>query len=406
LQSEVTFSFNAADFGGALLCASIANAVPGSVLTVLNGSALFLSNVAKRSGGAIYLQGLKEAEFVLTSDSRNIVFERNMAAEGAAISSEFFVSIESKGLIFRQNIASLHGGAMYLSDTNLRLSYAHFGGNSAKIAGGAVVAFDSTLLIIGTAFFNNSAHEDGGAVAIYKKSSVELRNSSLMRNFLNGSTLAQCRYGCGGGALLCSDFAFVLISGGTVLEGNSAQPWDGGAILARNKAQVKVQASTITLNFAAGFGGGAAATGSAILVFETGVRIEQNFAGKGGGAIFAGGQSVRMASVTISGNHAGEIGGGMLMYCTVEVDSHSEFVQNEAENGGAVFASGKFARLIVKPAGSVQFEGNTARNHGGGVYLEDSAGYEVEYEACPDSCSGFNRGNGVCDMAWYVHFCL
>jgi predicted outer membrane repeat protein len=270
----------------------------------------------------------------------------------------------------------------------------------AQIAGGAVVAFDSTLHIIGTSFFNNSAEEDGGALAIFKNSKLELLNSSLKHNSLKAPKTASCRYRCGGGALLCSDFVSVLVARGTVLEGNSAQPWDGGAILARNQAQVEIQASTIKLNFADGYGGGVAATGSTTLLIGTGVRIEQNFAGKGGGAIFAGGQSVQMVSVTVSRNYASEIGGGLLMYCPVEISSDSKFVQNQAENGGAVFASGKFARLIVKPTGTVVFDRNSALNHGGGVYLEDSASYEVESDACPDSCSGFNRGNGICNMAW------
>ena len=250
-QSEVTFALNEADYGGALLCASTAKVVP-SASSVLNGSALFLSNAAKTSGGAIYLQGLKDAEFVLISEPKKAEFEGNMAAEGAAIFSEYFVSIESRGMIFRRNVASLRGGALYLSNTIFRLSFGQFGRNSAVIAGGAVVAFDSTLVIIGTAFFNNSAQDDGGALAIYKKTKVELHNSSLKHNSLNGSTQAQCRYRCGGGAILCSDFASLLISGGTVLEGNSAKPWDGGAILARNQAKVEVLASKITLNFAEG----------------------------------------------------------------------------------------------------------------------------------------------------------
>ena len=379
-----------------MFCASVVNGLIPSNTTFL-GDVLFQSNTAGMAGGAIYTQGQQTQVAQLLLDGVRTNFELNQVIlSGGAVAAVFYSSIIIKHSSFVANTGTW-GGAIFLSQSTLQVRSCKFNLNTASDSGGGIYAQSSEISCSQALFLNNTAWNFGGAISLYVDSILRLLNSSLASNLQ--ASHQSCVEECGGGALYAADSTWTEISNGTLLLRNSADG-DGGAILVADTAMVGLHKCRTALNKAMGYGGGIAAIGSSDVKLEDGVIMESNIAGFGGGAIFAGGGSMQMSAVIIRTNLAEKIGGGILMYSTVQVSSGAQFAGNEAGSGGALYGSGKNAQFLIESAGSVLFENNTALNEGGAVYLEDSASYEIEWEACPAACSAALQGNGVCDVEW------
>ena len=396
-DSTTTFKENKANSdGGGMFCAST-NKYTTPLNTKFLGVSLFQSNSAY-DGGGISVQGLQMlvAELFLGGESSR--FEMNQASAGGAISATFYSSLSIQNTSFVANSAE-HGGALHLTQSLLLASSCRFNLNVASYSGGGVYASSTNIYFNQSYLLNNTAWNSGGAIALYVDSNMRLMNSSLANN-LQTHPLG-CMDKCGGGALYAADSTSAEIFNDTSLKGNSADG-DGGAILIADMATLYLRKTRTILNSALGYGGGIAISGSAVLTLEDWVIMEGNVANFGGGAIFAAGGTVLMYDVIIRANRAEQIGGGILMYSAVQASSGVEFTGNRAGSGGAVFGSGKNAQLLIGADCSVTFVNNTALGNGGAVYLEDSASYEIEWEACPATCSAIFQGNGVCDSEWLV----
>jgi predicted outer membrane repeat protein len=399
--STTTFEHNTGNYGGAIV-AIVSNGapLPPSNIVILGGSCLFRFNEAIFGGGAIYLYGQPEAFSKLTANSA--LFEYNIAGYGGgALSSTKYTSIDMLGAVFRCNTADLHGGAIYIFRSALALVGGAFQNNSARSSGGAVILGDKSVLTVdGTQFANNLAHVDGGAIAAYEDSQLRVRNGTFLNNSLESSLLGlSCSFRCGGAAILVAGAVVATIDRG-VLERNHAQQGSGGAILARDTSRVGLRGTRITGNWASEQGGGVAATESAEVDIGNGVIVEGNSAGVSGGGVFAGGGTVRLGAAVVRGNQAAQSGGGILLYGVAEIYGITSVAGNGAEDGGGVLGSGKRARLVITTAGALTVESNAARQHGGGIYLEDSASYEIMVEACNDGCSRSSLGDSVCTLEW------
>ena len=397
--SYCSFLANNAVFGGAIGCAtSIAN--HGGANVDLMGKATFRSNTAV-SGGALYVQGLQGIS-VKFSAHQGPLFENNSASNGGAIAATFFVSIELIGATFRSNFVNMTGGAVViLSDSNFSLFNGRFEGNRAGSSGGAVTSYASQVSFNVTTFVNNSAQNPGGAVAIFTTSQLLLRSCRLANNSIDpfSGDASYCNNLCGGGAIFAGDSSSVT-SSESVFESNTAWPGDGGAIFARDQVQLRSMGGTMKANRAQGFGGAVSVSDTAISFLGNGLQFERNTAGKGGGAIFFGGGPAQLGTIVVDYNSADQVGGGVLMYSTVNIISDVKVRNNAATNGGGIFASGWLARLTVGVGSTLVLQNNSASSEGGGIYLEDSSGYDIESESCPGTCSSQSRGDGVCHMEW------
>jgi predicted outer membrane repeat protein len=373
---------------------------------VLAGAAIIRGNVAGHSGGGVSLLGLSEDNptRLFTAGGGTLTVEGNWAQSGGGIATWEFVAVDLVGAAFFGNAAEQNGGALAMSTggSTIVLGGGVLARNVAGWGGGAFV-FGATLSLRGTAILDNTALLAGGAVAAYSAATVSLAASRLANNSAAppGGEVARCKGRCGGGAVFAADAAVLLLLDGTVMEDNKALFGDGGGILAADSARLEVRGGAVRANKASGFGGGIAATGEATLDLGGGLRVELNTAGGGGGGVFASGGAAQLGAVTVQGNSAGSgVGGGVLALNEIAVTAAVAVDGNEAALGGGVYASGKLARLVVRVGGALAVGSNSAREDGGGVYLEDSADYMLESEPCPASCPSFARGDRQCDVEW------
>jgi predicted outer membrane repeat protein len=403
--STTTFEHNAGDYGGAIGAVASYTVLPPSNDIILGGRCIFRFNMAIKGGGAIYLYGQPEGSAKLTADSA--LFEYNVAEYGGgALCSTKYASIDTLNSVFRNNTANSDGGAIYMIHSTLELMGGLLQGNAARSAGGAIIlGGQSVATFDSTQFTSNLAHIDGGAIASYQDTQLRVRNCTFWENILEPPLLGvicPVKFHCGGAAILVADAVVATINGETVLGGNHALQGYGGAILARDTSRVGLHAARIAGNWASEQGGGIAATEAAEVDIGNGTVVEGNSAGVSGGGVFAGGGTLRLGSAVLRRNRAAQSGGGILIFGVIEIYGTTSIAGNRAEDGGGVLGSGKRARLVITTAGALAVEGNEARRHGGGFYLEDSASYEITVETCNAACSGSSLGDNMCNFEWCV----
>lgn len=121
-------------------------------------------------------------------------------------------------------------------------------------------------------------------------------------------------------------------------------------------------------------GGEARAEGGAVLALRAevvidGVTFVDNEAFGDGGAVHVSGGSLSMQNTRIEGN-AGSFGGGVSAEQAAVTISTTDFVDNAARDGGALFLSSSRSVAVV----SSRFESNGARLAGGAVFLSGATG--------------------------------
>ena len=264
---------------------------PGGDLDVTDS--LFESNNATNGGGAIYSENHTGKATVRL---RNSEFRNNAASGGGAIfvygaagyGGSTFLSIE--GSLFsmnRTNSTYGSGGAILIrqleAESSVLIQSSQFLDNEATSQGGAIWAERfGTLRIIGSEFRRNQANRGGGAVIALQGSHLQITDSTFAANE-------------------------VKLEGGT------------GAVGAGEVNNVEITGSTFSGNIAQ-TGAGAVSLGSTLLADTTYRITNSTFSGNravtgDGGAIGIGGnlsQTTILSNVTITGNHAGGKGGGIV----------------------------------------------------------------------------------------------
>jgi predicted outer membrane repeat protein len=193
-----------------------------------------------------------------------------------------------------------------------------------------------------------------------------------------------------------------------VFEGNTAI--SGGGILVADNSTVLVENSTFTANTAMSDGGGILCAHFSSTIISAHSEFRNNYAERGG-AMFSNGASISLvAPVIVAGNVAEVDGGAIFMYATVYLQRSAvlaiDFENNTAKSrGGSIFASGAGAQLALSPDVEVSFQNNSASLHGGALYLEDAASMKVAEETCIATCQSQIRGDGVCNPACMTRGC-
>ena len=284
-------------------------------LTIRNGRAADF-------GGAIRLV-YRDAPFTLTVDS--VTFANNVCTApgsdvgGGAIHAGYNNTLNIADGVFTGNRGG-NGGAIGQIGARFTITDTTFSGNSTHPRdgagngghGGAIYidgSNDGALVLMRTVFTGNGASNLGGAIHTYMyglPSSMTIDQSTFANNA--GTTNGGAIFHMNGGLTITGS----TFSGNTVVgQGGALWITDGGG-----GTPVSVTNATFTSNQA------------------TGTRPNNGSVGLGG-AIRAGGTSLTLTNVTIAGNHADWVGGGIVGGSAANVTLKNSIVANNtAANGG------------------------------------------------------------------------
>lgn len=274
---------------------------PNGVATLSGGS---ISNCTAQNGGALYMTAGK---FTLSE-------------EGAITSCT----------------ASQNGGAVYMGGGSiLEVSGGNISGNKAINGAGAYLA-SGTMSVSGGVISNNKATEDGGG-AYLAGGELTVSGGSILENSATN----------GGGAQVAD--GNVAISGGTV-ERNTAT-LNGGAFAVTN-GNYTMTGGSIVGNEATNGDGGAifvsASKSDAKITVRSGV-IQDNAAGKSGGALGVYGQDGIEFTITIGSNTSHvDKDGAHVCADDASKDEACPIIKNNssAVSGGAIYLSGSYDAIM------------------------------------------------------------
>lgn len=199
---------------------------------------------------------------------------------------------------------------------------------------------------------NQASYRGGGAYAGY---------AGNYQTHVEGGTFLQNSAAGGGG--LYSDSSFT-ISGTQVISNTSISGNGGGAWTPLNASLTNVYVAHNTVITAGNSGG--VDTGGSITITHSTFYQNQTLTGSGGGS--GAGVNATLDHVTYDGNTAYNLGGGLIVYGSVQADA-SQFTHNHSQTnwGGAIFAN---QNAVLK---DTQLVGNDSTYAGGGLALYGTA---------------------------------
>ena len=299
-----------------------------------------------------------------------------------------------------------NGGSMIADNGNLTLDSIILDGNgenyTADQNGGIVrVNGTQTLTVTNQATLRNSVSSaDGGAIWIGSNARLEMNGTITSCRAENGGgvyafkdfggrtgtvgvnvsgVISDCTADDSGGALyaeatasIVGDAVPISLTGSAHLTGNQAQ--NGGAIYSAANVEIKNSVSvSISGNTASTDGGGLyLASGASLNMTDGAVSGNTATNGNGGGVW---GQNIALTGSIFSENKAEKGYGGAIFTnpgTTVTIGSDTSFTDNQAKQGGAVYAQ---AASLSMTAGSMT--GNSATVSGGAVYVVDGRSFTM-----------------------------
>jgi autotransporter family porin len=174
--TNCTFKNNSASGGGAITNSN-------GYLTVT--CCTFIYNKASTNGGAILNDG--------TLTIVNSLFARNSAEKNGGAIYNLFNTLTVSDCNFYYNSAKEDGGAMYSNSGTLIITGSNFNRNTADVGGALFTA--SNLTINNSTFFENFAKGQGGAIYNNIDTTVNIHNSTFVRN---NASLGSAIYNHGG----------------------------------------------------------------------------------------------------------------------------------------------------------------------------------------------------------------
>ena len=394
-MSMITFKNNEAnrDHGGALHFQN------STVDFTDNSHVLFSKNSAGQLGGGIYLQ----ENDISFKDNSEVEFNDNSAESGGALYAIMNCTIEMEGysnLTFNNNRAAEHGGAIYFErNSNLSItgsSEVTLVENKATENGGSIFCSDNSGILFSTnssVKLNHNTATQGGAIYSTSDSNVIFKSNvtfseneaskhggslySNTRSYIKFAVDSTVTYNKGkasngdGGAMYCdnSDILFQEMSKTTF---NENEAIDGGALYFQFASNVTFENNSLAI-----FSNNMATSGGAVNfnvntqgTFGGAARVLfcNNTATTSGGAIYLD-NNVLLSFEKVFDNEIGDPTIHHTDKCDdILVNTTNIFHLNNAETGGAIFlvkSKIQFASII--------FNGNTATQDGGAIYLSDES---------------------------------
>ena len=357
-------------------------ATDNAVLTIENNADVW-KNIAAARGGGILLEN--NSSVLITdvgssigsiSSGKNSVTNGN---GGGLYSADSSVILSNKAN-FRQNYASGNGGGVFLTNSSMIINHANIGyastdfTNYARGNGGGVFAINSTLRVENNGQIYR-AYAEGMGGGICAVGSTILFDSSTL-----GSSSVM-NYGNSAGALGGGLYALNCSSVFNNAEILKNQSFSGGGLEFFNSNYFLATNSRIFGN-KAGYGGGIDFFSTAGDITFDSCSITNNTAYEMGGGImvgFANTLNIRGKS-DISGNTAGDKGGGISLYqgASVDIFSGSMFPviisDNSAGNyGGGIYG---FSGSSISGRANIWFRGNYAQ-YGGGICISNNCSLDL-----------------------------
>lgn len=318
---------------------------------------VFINNIAINAGGAVYV---RSSDFTIA----NCEFTNNKADYGGAICSDD-ASLIIDTSTFNNNNATTAGGATYSQTSDLTTTNSQFTNNKADY-GGAIADDGNGIIDIDTVTFsNNKANIAGGA--IYTKSPDFTDSNSKYIN--NNAQYGGAIFGDTGSSLTIDSATFdsnnVLNDGGAIylqssdlsltnsqLQNNKAD--NGGAIFIDTSSTLNSNTNIYSSNNAVNSGGAiyTLSTNTAI----SGSRFNSNNAKIGGAIITDSNNGLNIDSSTFEKNTA-TTGGALYLLDSNVLLSSSNFINNSADYGSAIFNDNTSTLTI----NSVTFADNLAK---------------------------------------------
>lgn len=197
-----------------------------------------------------------------------------------------------------------------------------------------------------------------------KKVTIELNGHTIDRRLDDDEDEGEVFYVTGGGVLTIDDH-----SGTGVITGGNNDDDGGGINIAKNSTCI-IKGGSVQGNYSDSDGGGVNVEGTLIML---GGSIAFNIADDNAGGVYCTDTGiVRLDGATVTGNRSESSGGGMLF----ELEKNESFIKNSVisnnfnrdDYGGGVFMRSDTGKTLTIE--NSRFEGNTAIDAGGGVFVE------------------------------------
>ena len=315
-------------------------------IILLAGTVEFTDNTANKGGAVAMMHGN-----LTIADNAHVGFQGNHAkTNGGAIFSRQHVTIA--GSVKFINNSADQGGAID-SDGNVTIAYnaqVVFQGNHAKTYGGAITSLEHVTIAGSVQFINNSADQGG---AIDSDGNVTIAyNAQVVFQGNHAKTY--------GGAI--TSLQHVTIAGSVQLINNTA--YLGGAIVSIGNVTIANNAHVVLQDNHAKTYGGAIASVQHVTIAGT-VQLINNSAFQGGAIDSDGNVTIAdNALVVFQGNHAKTNGGAITTPQHVAIAGSVQFVNNSADQGGAIFSS---SNMTIADNAQVLYQGNHAKTYGGAI---------------------------------------
>ncbi len=401
--------------GGGLIALSGENV--HLVMSIERGAHVNLKGLTIEDGHGLDGGGIFNFNGILTI--KNCKFLNNKSLRGGAIYNWTRSQLRITGSFFNDNhaVARAHhpnaeGGAIFNAPgATLGVEGTTFAKNDAYLGGAIFSGARSSTRINNGTFQANHAGREGGA--IWNQGNIKIAQSHFTENHSDDLGGAIMNTGHGDPPGLPSVYTGHMTIDHSELSSNSSHLY-GGAV--ENDGIITITHSTISGNSSEG-GAGVASFGSATLEYDTitGNRATAYAGGVGFNDPHTGGS---IAFSTISGNSAGS-GGGIYVGPGVGlVISSSTVTTNTAVHiGGGLYIDRYTAGDLAGNIGSVDFwnstmSGNSAGDTGGGIESRGSLDIEsstiVENRAptaaqLDDSCGHCGIPRGLTDGPIHLH---
>ena len=267
---------------------------------------------------------------------------------------------------FANNTARYDGGVVYARDSNITMNCSSFNDNQAGSDGGVIYETSTHTTLYNSSFMNNEAGNNGGV--LYKTNSEIIRTCFIRTVLTNEDTFTtSCTFvnnsAVEGGVMYIHD---ALLTDMSSKYQNNRASINGGAI-SLNKGRIKVTTSSFVHNTAVNSGG---VTFTIIHWFQNHMTFEQsnfqhNRAFSGGVIAVVANDLITVSRSTFTNNSA--VRGGVVYLLTGNelTVNHSSFSHNSADSDGGVFYSGDHNRLVLTNS---TLNYNSAENNGGVIY--------------------------------------
>ena len=371
--------------GGIYANASTLNLDNSSVGGTGTNQANWLTGTGGYNGPGIYLDAGSNATLDATTVSSN-KWTATLSTYGGGLYLLNSTAVLKNGSRVEKHVATsssdARGAGIYLNGATLTLDDSIVTENASQIGGGIRVFNDSVLNVQnGSSIDHNTATQQGGGIAVGVSAAhtpdVNIENAILQYNTA----------GTDGGAVY-TNVGTLDFSGWWDLRWNHADN-NGGALAVEGLADADLTAtggpSYLAVNSAGGSGGAIYLTNNDTVGLQATkgymVSFNTNSAGAngGGGYADAGGYFDVYGNLQMTSNQAANNGGlfyltgGSRVWFDDYVNTGPQIMVNQADNGGAIYASGA---ALVDCDGAVfgmGVNGNKATSgSGGAIYLNNT----------------------------------